>query len=168
VNVLLIAAAEAQQRGLTAAAPVIAADFASAQKVGASQHSLAGRLCAIPPDYLQRFELPQISSGRFDPQGVMVSEAMATAQHLQVGDQLQLTFTGVPAPASLPITGIVNMDHADALFATTTEAENTLVADVVFVDQSWFQQQLQAPLVAYATAPNTQVLLVAAIYSLAR
>lgn len=158
VNVLPIAAAEAQQRGVTTAMPVIAADFASAQKVGASQHSPAGRLFAIPPDYLQRFELLQISSGRFDPQGVMVSEAMATAQHLQIGDQLQLSFTGVPTPVSLPITGIANMDHADALFATATEAENALVADVVFVDQGWFQQQLQTPLVAYATAPTTQAL----------
>lgn len=158
VNVAPIAAAEAQQRGVTAALPVIAADFASAQKVGASQSSPAGRLFAITPDYLQRFELLQISSGRFDPRGAMVSEAMATAQQLQVGDQLQLTFAGLATPVSLPITGIVNMDHADALFATTTEAENALVADVVFVDQSWFGQQLQMPLATYAGAATTQAL----------
>lgn len=158
VNVAPIAAAEAQKRGVTAALPVIAADFASAQKVGASQSSPAGRLFAITPEYLQRFELLQISSGRFDPRGAMVSEAMATAQHLQVGDQLQLTFAGLATPVSLPITGIVNMDHADALFATATEAENALVADVVFVDQGWFGQQLQAPLAAYASAATTQPL----------
>jgi len=158
VNVIPIAAAEAQQRGISAAAPVIVADFASAQKLGASQKSPAGRLFALQPDYLQRFELLQVSSGSFAPQGVMVSEAMATAQQLQLGDQFQLTFTGVPTPVTLPITGIVNMDRADALFATAAEAENALVADVVFVDQRWFQQQLQAPLVAYAGAATTLAL----------
>jgi len=140
----------AQQRGIAAAEAVTAADFASAVKVGGTHPSPAGRMFALQPSYFQTFDLLQISDGQFDPQGVMVSEAMAIAQGIQVGDALQLTFAGVAQPVTLPVAGIVNLDNADVLFTTATEAENALVADVVFVDSGWFQQQLQAPLAAQA------------------
>ncbi|MEI7903676.1 MAG: ABC transporter permease, partial [bacterium] len=116
------------QRGILAAEPVAAADFTTARKVGAIQASPAGRLFAISPSYLQTFDLLQISEGRFDPHGAMVSEAMAIAQNLKVGDSLQMAFAGVDKSVVLPITGIVNLDNAAALFATATEAENAIVA----------------------------------------
>jgi putative ABC transport system permease protein len=141
------------QRGILAAEPVAAADFASAMKEGGSQASPAGRLFAISPSYLQTFDLLQISEGKFEPNGVMVSEAMAIAQNLKVGDSLQMTFTGVEKPVILPITGIVNMDSADALFSTANEAENAIVADAVFVDFGWFQSNLQTPLAVLASNP---------------
>jgi putative ABC transport system permease protein len=141
------------QRGIAAAEPVTAADFASAQKVGATQASPAGRLFAIAPSYFGTFDVLQISDGKFDPAGVMVSEAMAIAQNLKLGDALQLTFTGLAQPVILPITGIVNMGNADPLFATATEAENAIVADVVFVAGDWFNAHLQGPLAALAANP---------------
>jgi putative ABC transport system permease protein len=141
------------QRGILAAEPVAAADFASAMKAGGTQASPAGRLFAISQSYLQTFDLLQISEGKFDPNGVMVSEAMAIAQNLKVGDSLQMTFTGVEKPVILPITGIVNMDSADALFSTANESENAIVADAVFVDFGWFQSNLQTPLVVLAANP---------------
>ena len=141
------------QRGLTTVEPVIAADFASAQKVGAALASPAGRMFAIQPSYWQSFDLFQISAGAWNPQGAAVSEAMATALHLQLGDQLQFTFTGMDHPVTLPVSAIVNMDDAYALFAMATEAENALVADVVFVSPDWFQTTLLAPLAAYAANP---------------
>ena len=143
----------AQARGITAAESVTAADFASATKVGGTQSSPAGRMFAIAPSYFKTFDILQLNEGRFDPAGVVVSEAMAIAQNLKVGDSLQLTFAGVAQPVTLPVTGIANMDNADALFATTNEAENALVADVVFVDSGWFQAHLQAPLAVYAANP---------------
>lgn len=158
VNVAPIAGATAGQTGISAASPVVAADFASAQKAGGSRSSPVGRLFAIRPDYLQQFDLLQVSSGQFSPDGALVSEAMATALKLRPGDQLRLSFAGVADPVTLPVSGIVSMDHADALFATATEAENALVSDVVFVDQGWFAQHLQAPLTAYAGAPDTRPL----------
>lgn len=151
-------------RGVTTAEPVAAADFASAQKVGETQTSPAGRMFALNPSYFQTFDILQISEGRFDPSGVMVSEAMAIAQNLRVSEQLQLTFSGVDKPFVLPVTGIVNMDSADALFATTTEAENAAVADVVFVDMNWFQKNLRAPLLALAANPPASLAPGAIIY----
>lgn len=140
----------AQQRSIAGAEAVTAADFASAVKVGGTHPSPAGRMFALQPSYFQTFDLLQISDGQFDPQGVMISEAMAIAQGIQVGDALQLTFAGVDQPLTLPVSGIVNLDNADVLFTLASEAENAIVADVVFVDSGWFQQQLQAPLAAQA------------------
>ena len=138
VNIVPMIPILAAQRSVSAAEPVYAADFSSAQKLGATQASPAGRMFAVSPSYFKTFDILQISEGKFDPSGVMVSEAMAIAQNLKVGDTLQLTFSGVNKPISLPVTGILNLDNADALFATATEAENALVSDVVLVDAAWF------------------------------
>ena len=101
---------------------------------------------ALQPGYFETFDVLQISSGEFAPGSVLVSEAMAIVQKLQVGDKLQLTFTGVDTPVTLPVSGIVNMDNADPLFALATDAENAIVADVVVVDAAWFSANLAAPL----------------------
>lgn len=153
VNIAAMIPTLADLRGVSAAEPVTAADFASVQKVGGTQSSPAGRIFAISPSYFQTFDVLQISEGKFDPSGVMVSEAMAIAQNLKVGDSLQITFSGVGKPIIMPVTGILNLDNADALFATTTEAENALVADVMLVDSEWFRQNLQTPLSALAANP---------------
>jgi len=152
------------QRGVLAAEPVTVADFTSAIKEGGTQPSPAGRLFAINPSYFQTFDLVQATQGRLDPAGVMVCEEMAIAQGLKIGDTIQLTFAGLDQPVSLPITGIVNMSNADALFATATEAENAIVANVVFVDSGWFIANLQPqlePLVANppASLPVGSILL---------
>jgi len=153
VDVAQAAATLSAQRGFAAAEPVTVADFATAMKVGGTQPSPAGRMFALAPSYWQTFDLLQMSSGRFDVAGVAVSEAMAIAQNLKVGDALQLTFAGLEQPVTLTVTGIVNMGNADALFATATEAENAVVADVVFVDLDWFRAHLQAPLAALVANP---------------
>lgn len=153
VNVAEAAPVVAAQRGISAAEPVYAADFASAVKAGSTQTSPAGRMFAISPTYFQTFDVLQISEGRFDSAGVMISEAMAIAQNLKVGDLIQFTFAGVDKPVVLPVTGIVNMDNADALFATATEAENAIVADVAFVGSDWFRANLVTPLAALAANP---------------
>jgi len=153
VDVAQVAATLSTQRGFVAAEPVAVADFATAMKVGGTQPSPAGRMFAIAPSYWQAFDLLQVNAGRFTASGVAVSEAMAIAQNLKVGDALQLTFTGLEQPVTLTVTGIVNMGNADALFTTATEAENAVVADVVFVDLDWFHTHLQAPLAALVANP---------------
>ncbi len=158
VAVADVARASLALRGIAAAAPVTAADFRSAQKVGAAQASPGGRVFAIEPSYLTQFDLLSVSAGSFRPDGALISEAMATALHLQVGDSLQLTFAGLPNPVSLPVSGVVSMDRADALFVGTTESENAIVADVVVVDSAWFAKNLQPALLAYASAPTTAAL----------
>jgi len=153
VNVADTISTISAQRGVLAAEPVLVADFASAVKVGGTQASPAGRVFGISPSYLQTFDILQISEGKFDPKGMMVGEAMAIAQNLKVGDSLQMTFTGIDHPVVLPITGIVNMDHADALFSVATEAENAIILDAAFVDFKWFQSNLQTPLAVLAANP---------------
>ncbi len=152
-NVIDAAPVIADQRGMSAAEPVFSADFASAVKVGDTQLTPSGRMFAITPTYLQTFDILQISSGSFDPQGVMISEAMAVSQNLKIGDSLQFTFTGVDKPIILNVSGIMNMGNAEVLFATSTEAENAIVADVVFVDSSWFQKNLLPSLQTLAASP---------------
>ena len=141
------------QRGISAAEPMAAADFTSAQKVGDTQLSPSGRMFAINPSYFETFDILQISEGKFDPNGMIVGEAMAIAQNLKIGDSVQMTFTGMDHPVVLPITGIVNLDHADALFASATEAENAIVLDAAFVDFKWFQSNLQTRLAVLAANP---------------
>ena len=153
VNTGDVAAALRAQSSLKQVEAVSAADFASAVRVGGTQASAAGRMFAISAGYLRSFDLLQISQGSFKPGGALVSEAMAIAQKLRVGDSVQLTFSGIDQPIVLPVTGIVDTSGADALFATATEAENAVVADVLFVDTGWFQANLQAPLLALAAAP---------------
>jgi len=157
VNIANAAPTIATGRGVSAAEPVYAADFTSAVKLNGNQPSPAGRMFAIQPSYLQTFDILQISKGKFDSSGALISEAMAIAQNIKVGDSIQLTFNGVGNPVSLPVTGIINMDNADALFATATEAENAIVSDVVIVDQSWFRANLLQPLTTIASDPNTTV-----------
>lgn len=152
----------AAERGVSTAEPVYAADFQSAVKMGGDHPSPAGRLFAIQPSYLQTFDILQVSAGKLDPAGALISEAMAIAQNIKVGDTIQLTFGGVRAdghpPLQLPVTGILNLDNADALFATATEAENSIVSDVVVVDQTWFRTNLLQPLTTVASDPNTTVI----------
>jgi putative ABC transport system permease protein len=140
-------------RGISALEPISVADFATAQKVGGGLASPAGRMFAINPSYFQSFDLLQVSEGQLVPSSVMVSEAMAIAQNLKVGDRLQLSFAGIDHPVVLPVSGIINLDSADALFSTNIENENAVVADVVFVDFRWFQNNLSAPLASLADNP---------------
>lgn len=155
VNVVNAASTIAEQHGIRVAEPVYAADFSSAVKLNGDHPSPAGRMFAIQPSYLKNFDILQISSGTLDPAGAVISEAMAIAQNIKIGDALQLTFNGSNQPLTLPVTGIVNMDNADALFAAT-ESENAIVSDVVIVEQAWFQQHLLDSLKGVAANPNTQ------------
>lgn len=153
VNVTDAARVIRTQRGIVAAEPLFSADFASARAAGSSQASPSGRMFAVTSSYLQTFDILQISSGSFEPQGVAISEAMAVSQNLKAGDMLQLSFAGIDNPVVLPISGIMNMGNADMLFTTSTEAENALVADVVFVDIDWFQHNVLDPLATMAANP---------------
>jgi putative ABC transport system permease protein len=153
VNLSTVTQTFATQPGVLAAEPVIVADFLSSNKTGSSQASPAGRMFALAPSYFQTFDVVQINSGAPASDGVMISEAMAIAQNIKIGDQLTFTFAGIDQPISLPVSGIINMDNADALFATATESENAIVADVAFVDLTWFRSTLQPQLAALISTP---------------
>jgi len=153
VDTLPMAGKLASLRGIAAVEPVSSADFAQATNPATGQQSPAGRMFAINASYLRTFGIVTVSEGTFEHDGVVVSETMAVAQKLKVGDHLQLTFTGIDRIFELPISGIANLENADALFSTATEAENALVADVVFVDLTWFNDNLQALL--QKLAPET-------------
>lgn len=141
------------QKGITTVEPVTTADFLSAVKMGGTQSSPSGRMFAVSPSYFQSFDILRMTEGSLNPNGVMISEAMAIAQNLKVGDQVQFTFAGIDQPVTLPVTGIVNIDNADALFATATENENAIVADVAFVDINWFRTNLESQLSALVANP---------------
>ena len=154
VDSIPMAGALSRLRGMAAAEPLISADFASATRPGSGLQSSTGRLFAVAPSWLSTFGLVRLSEGAFAPDGLVVSETMAVAQKLRVGDRLSLAFAGVDRPVELPITGIANLEGADALFASANEAENALVADVVFADLSWFVDTLEPPLARLALDPS--------------
>jgi putative ABC transport system permease protein len=158
MNLNDIAATLARVRNIAAAEPVISTDFSSASKVDDAQTTPAGRLFAINPSYLRTFDVLKISEGSFDPNGVMVSEAMATVQKLKIGDTLQISFAGITDPVKLPISGIVNMGSADAMFVTPSGAEGGVFADVVLMDANWFRGHLQMPLAAVAASRPASIL----------
>ena len=155
VNMTDVVSTLSSQRGIVAVEPVTTADFLSSVKVGGTQPSPTGRMFAIDSSYMQTFDVVRISEGNLDRNGVVVSEAMAIAQNLQVGDSVAFTFAGVDQPITLPISGIVNMDNADILFQTATENENARVADVAFVDINWFRLNLESKLGALVDNPPT-------------
>lgn len=148
VDVAKAAQSIVAQRGIKAAEPVFTADFASAGKPGGSQMSHAGRMFAMNPSYFQTFDIVQLSAGRFGPGGAVVSEGIATALNLKLGDTIQITFNSISRTVQLPITGITNVASADALFSSTSGAENTLITDVVLVDAGWFSASLGPQLAA--------------------
>lgn len=141
------------QKGISVVEPVTTADFLSVVKLGGTKASPSGRMFAVSPSYFQTFDILRLSEGTLNPNGVMISEAMAIAQNLKVGDQVQFTFAGIDQAITLPVSGIVNMDNADALFATATENENAIVADVAFVDINWFRTNLESKLSALVANP---------------
>jgi putative ABC transport system permease protein len=153
VNLSDVTRTLATQPGVLSSESVIVADFQSSGKVGSSQVSPAGRMFAITPSYFQTFDVVQASAGTLTQDGAMISEAMAIAQNVKIGDEMTFTFAGIDQPVTLPVTGIVSMDNADALFATATENENAIVADVAFVDIDWFRAALQPQLVGLAANP---------------
>jgi putative ABC transport system permease protein len=153
VNMSAVANRLASQPGIKAIEPVTIADFSSASKTAGSQASPAGRMFAINPSYFQTFDVLRISAGQIDPTGVLVSESLANAQQLKIGDSVQFAFAGLDWPVTLRVTGIVNMEQADALFTATNEGENAVVADIAFVDMNWFQAHLQPKLAALVASP---------------
>jgi len=159
-------------RGVSSVEPVASADFASAiggpsvlgSSTGNSPSTVAdplngsivgGRMFAINPSYLSTFNLVKISQGSFQERGVVISESMAVSRKLGLGDSLNLTFSDIKRTFTLPITGIATMEGASALFSTATEAENSMVSDVVFVDYRWFQGALLPDLKKLALNPAT-------------
>jgi putative ABC transport system permease protein len=157
VNMTDVVASYATQRGISTVEPVTTADFLSATKVGGTQTSPTGRMFAIAPSYLQTFDILRLSEGKIDPNGVLISEAMAIAQNLNIGDRVQFTFAGIDKAITLPVTGIINMDNSDALFTTATENENAMVADVAFVDIQWFRTNLETKLAALTANPPSNL-----------
>ncbi len=114
VNITDAAPTIAIERGISAAEPVYTADFTSAIKLNGARPSPAGRMFAIQLSYLQTFDVLHISEGKFDPSGsgAVISEAMAIAQNVKIGDKIQLTFRDMDQPMELPVTGIANLDDA--------------------------------------------------------
>ncbi len=159
-----VVSAMARVHNISAAEPVMAADFASAAKAGDAQATAAGRLFAVNPSYLHTFDVLKISQGGFDPNAVMVNEAMASALKLKIGDMLQINFAGITDAVKLPISGIINTNSADAMFVTSSGREGGVYADVVLVDANWFHSHLESPLAALAAnrpaaiLPNVTVL----------
>lgn len=146
-------AAIAAKRGILAAETVVSADFASAGLPGREKLSPSGRMFAVDPSYLGRFDLIQLQQGELAPGSVVVSEAMALSEGLKVGDRLAFNFAGLDKAVILPVSGIASMDRADPLFSTSTEAENALVSDVALVDLGWFDSALKDRLQALVANP---------------
>ena len=147
------------QPGVTAALPFASAaiDIMPAGKATGGQ-PIPARLLAVPPDYPATFPLLAVSAGHFGPDGVLVSEQLATSLGLKLGDTFPLTVPGLDHPYPVLITGLVNTDRAEPLFTGPTaapEGSYNVAAAVVVIDYARFGRDLAAPLTRAAAAPVT-------------
>ncbi|MCE1196757.1 ABC transporter permease [bacterium] len=137
---IAMSAALAGKTGIATAQPVQSIDFSSLSKVGGSKAlaSPAGRLFAVNADYFKKVSLVGFASGGFSPAGAVISEASSISRGIKVGDLIEISFPSAARVWLLPVTGIADMSNAAPLFSTGKEAENAVVADVVFVDLAKF------------------------------
>jgi putative ABC transport system permease protein len=147
------------QPGVTAVLPFVSAavDVAPTGKAAGGQ-PIPARLLAIPPDYPATFPLLTVSAGHFGPDGVLVSEQLATSLGLKLGDTFPLTVPGLAHPYPVVITGLVNTARADPLFtgpSAALEGSYNVAAAVVVIDYARFGRDLAAPLAAAASAASS-------------
>ncbi len=147
------------QPGVAAVLPFAAAAIDVAPAAPASGGApTPARLLAVPPDYPATFPLLTISAGRFEANGALISEQLATSLGRKPGDTLALTVPGLDRPYLVVITGLVNTDRAEPLFAgpsAAPEGSYSVTAAVVVLDYARFARDLAAPLMAAAAAPAT-------------
>lgn len=141
------------QPGITAVEPMDAVDFTAASGGSGGQKTPAGKLIAVDSSFFRTFDLLKVSSGFFDPAGVLVTDATATRLGLKAGDTIQITIPALPAPYTAKVTGIVDASRAQSLFLSTDpskEGEFQIVTDMVVMDRSLFNRDLRAALIGTA------------------
>ncbi|MHB8644303.1 MAG: FtsX-like permease family protein [Thermomicrobiales bacterium] len=121
---------------------------------GGGAADTAARLFAMPPTYPDIFPLLTVSSGRFEPGHALVSEQLAASRNLKPGDTLNLLIPGRAAPYPVTLSGTVNLDRAEPLFAGPSTAEGTYSAtdSVIVIDDATFNRDLRATLQAATLA----------------
>lgn len=115
--------------------------------------NLPARLFALPLDYPTTFPLLTVTSGQFEVGQVLVSDQLALSLHLKAGDTLNLAVPGLNKPYSVKLSGTVNTDLADPLFAGPTvapEGAYNFAAAAIVLDYATFQRDLAGPLQAAA------------------
>ncbi|GAC1540202.1 MAG: hypothetical protein NVS2B7_12310 [Herpetosiphon sp.] len=146
-----------QHAGITAAAPFAAGTL----KVGGGSVNAAvpARLFAVSPEYLKTFPLLTITTGSFVPGQALISEQLAISQGLHIGDPLMLTVPGLPAPYKVLVSGTVNTDLAEPLFAGPTAAPEGAftVSTAVVMDYATFARDLSAAMIKASEAARTNV-----------
>lgn len=150
--------------GLSAARPVLQADFASIEGSSTPAPPRTGRIFGIDSAFLGDFGLLDIREGSFSSDGALISEELARSRSITPGATITMIFPAdplagakaLPLSVQVKVTGIVDMTKADSLFATGGEAENAAFADVVFVDRSFFEQRVAALVLPSAGPGNLQ------------
>ena len=148
------------QRGVKAVRPFVAASINVVAPTTVSSSSvsptpagnapnLAARLFAVPLDYPSVFPLLSLTTGRFEVGSVCISEQLALTLHLKAGDTLQLLVPGLTQPYSIKVSGTLNTDLADPLFAgpkAAPEGSYNFAGAVVLLDTLTFNRDLSGPL----------------------
>ncbi|MHB8375498.1 MAG: ABC transporter permease [Dehalococcoidia bacterium] len=148
------------QPGIKAVEPMEAVDFTAAARPAGALKTPAGKLVAVDPSFFQNFSIMKVTSGAFDPTGVLVTEAMATRLGLKPGDTIALSIPALSTPYQVKVTGIVDASQAQTLFLSndpSKQGEFQVVTDMVVMDRSLFNRDLRTPLLGTASsqpAPN--------------
>jgi putative ABC transport system permease protein len=133
------------QPGITDALPIVSLDATISS--ASSSDGVGIRLFAIQPEYLLTFPVLTVSSGAFDPTGVLVSEQMAARLGLRAGDPLVLGVPGVAAPYATVVSGTVSTDQSEPLFTgpgLAPEGAYGVASAVVVMDYGRFTRDLSA------------------------
>ncbi|MDE3096756.1 MAG: ABC transporter permease [Chloroflexota bacterium] len=144
-----------RQPGIQAVEVMDAVDFTTAARPGGAQKTPAGKLVAVDPSFFQSFDVLKVSSGAFDPNGALVTEATATRLGVKPGDTIAVSIPALAAPYQVKVTGIVDASRAQMLFLSTDpskQGEYQVVTDMVVMDRSLFNRALRTALLGAASA----------------
>ncbi len=135
-----LSAGYANQRGVRAAEPLIAADFASLTSNDELAATAPGRVFATTEAFVDQFPFVVTVEGTFAPDGILISEASAVRLGVHPGAAVRLAIAG--PPRSYLVSGILDSSAAEPLFAggdPNFEGQFSVVPDVVVMPYALYR-----------------------------
>ncbi|HKW06646.1 MAG TPA: FtsX-like permease family protein [Candidatus Dormibacteraeota bacterium] len=114
-----LASRMSQVHGVAAAVPAAIATFTSASNSvpgGGVASSGSGSILAVPPNYLGALHPFHILTGSLSPDGVVVSQPLASTLQAQIGDTIRIQPSANAAAVPVKVTGIAVVDASELIF----------------------------------------------------
>lgn len=119
------------------------------------------RVFAFGPSYRNYHQNIRIDAGGFDSEGILLSVEAARTLGIASGDTVRLTLPGASVPTTLPVSGLVDLSDAKALFWSrkTSKFEDFLyVPNSVVVSHDMFQRIIIPAYRAISATPGSDIM----------